>query len=287
MTRPTVNSPNPDNPRDPAATPTDLHELLDRYLDDQLSPAERAAFESRAKSDPTISALLAAETRADAFVRTEFSPPDMELRSVLTDEIALQQAAQEPDQGLSPELGRESDHHSNSATPPPPKPIRSQDLSTIVRTYRKPLSLAAVLALAAGAVIFGPDLYRSPAASLYHDFVARNVQPSWICETNEDLRRYTREVFEHELTLASTPTGTRVVGWTSSNTLGQYTSVLIAQVDGKPVFVMVQLESRYRPARDWGHGGLQTFERRATPFIFIEITPHDAPHLLDSLQPHG
>ncbi|GMV96689.1 MAG: hypothetical protein HRF43_10375 [Phycisphaerae bacterium] len=246
----------------------DLDGLLEAYLAGRLTGPELTAFERRLAGEPALRAELEAQRRIDAALRGAFAAP--ELSGVLARAQVAVAAGRTPASVGRVPFGR--------------RPL----------VHR--LLIEAGVAAVIGLLIGGGYLFwqsrqgdgpRRPALveQSLGDFYAARAQvdfaPDWECPPDRFYRTFDYRLGQ-PLLMASAP-GVTMKGLAYSNTLSPHTVNVLAKVDGQGVIVYADLAETARPARVCENSGLRLFQRRLGPLILYELTPLDAPRVLDLL----
>ncbi len=225
-------------------------ELLDRLLDGDLPEPERLALERQIERDPSI--------RAD----------HEELRSV--------------DDALRRAFGPS---RASSVAPPP-----IVETPSVRKRFLWPaVAAAAVLALAAVAAWFvlrPVDTSWTPRmVALYRTQERSGFTPAEVCTSAGEFMLWTRRAFQEPLSPVYNAPGIEWVGWNREQTFSNYTGVLLAKVDGKPVVVVMDRDAPSRtPRAGVVEGDLHVFARKIGGVSAIEITPLLSPRVLDALR---
>jgi hypothetical protein len=249
-----------------AEAPDSLQPLLERYLDRQLTPDERAALESRLAADPAAQAEVAQQRQIDAALRRIGRPADPE---AIWARIEAAERA-----GRVTAL------------------LQARRRARILRA-----AVAAALVLAfggAGALYwqtqrtrhlledrqYGEQPWRS-YETVYADTVKAGFTADWECKTEKDFARTFRGRFGQGLLLGEVPAGIQTLGLSYCNTLSPKTVILLALVHGEKVIVFIDRPSSYQRAGIAPASGLHMYGKQVGQLILREISPLDRPYLLD------
>lgn len=247
-----------------------LHsEALDRFLDGAMSPAEAAAFEAQLASSPELMAEFRAEQalqqQLNNSLRASFAPPAMPPLLTQTEQLAEEQASF------------------------PIKKTRSWS-----REAKLLLALAAAIALIVGVQSYSwlttPGVPERPTlVATYEKIVDSGFRPSEVCTTPESFSKWTAARYSTPLTSVEKRPSVEFVGWSYSTAISNYTGVLLARVDGKPVIVVLDTIANrdtvgspcWRSPQD--DKVVNIFPMEIGSLILYEITPFDAPRIVDNL----
>jgi hypothetical protein len=221
-------------------------ELLDRYLDGLLAPADAARFETALASDAALSRKAALGRRIDDAIARLFALP----------------AADEP--------------------APAPAPVATR--RAWGRQRWMPLAAAATMAL--GAILLGSlpgPRPLSPFESLYASQRASGFVPEVPCETPDACRDWSLAKFGVPVRPRDGSAVT-LAGWSYVPALGAYSSVLLAHADGREVVVLMDRAAEDRPLRLPATGsGLNVFRVERGGLVLYEVSPLSRPVVTDSL----
>lgn len=243
-----------------------LHsEALDRFLDGAMSPAEAAAFEAQLASSPELMAEFRAEQalqqQLNDSLRASFSPRVM------------------------PPLLTNTEQQESF----PIKKARSWS-----RESKMLLALAAAIALIVGVQSYSwlttPGIPPRPTlVATYENVVNSGFRPSEVCTTPESFSKWTAARYSTPLASVEKRPGVEFVGWSYSTAISNYTGVLLARVDGKPVVVVLDTIANRDGAGSpcWRNPEdnkiVNVFPMEVGNLILYEITPFDAPRIVDNL----
>lgn len=237
---------------------------LDAYLDGLMSAEQRSAFERRLAEDEALRAELALQVELDKALVRRFDPPSAE-RAV----AAVSAAAAKPSR-------------------------------RVLRLSSVNLLAAAALVALAGLGLwhwFYQDLtpdqaywqkHNYPLVTVYRYEAASGFKPDWICKNDQQFAGSIWARLGQPLVLAAVPPSVKPVGLGYANSLSEDTMVLLATVKGDRVVVFIDRAS-HEPTEpisllDRFRTGLRSFRRKIGDLVLIEVTPHDAPAVLDLLK---
>ncbi|MFO0836236.1 MAG: hypothetical protein U0638_14790 [Phycisphaerales bacterium] len=242
--------------------PDPIVEQIDAYLDDALSPADRAAFEARLAADESLRAELDLARGIESSLKRSHVPADIPAASF---KLA------------------------------PAKPAAFSTLASR-HTRRRRLwllaSAAAVLLLAsAGYFIydhFDTSFRRYDAGKFYALAAERNFAPDWTCNNDEEFKDTTRNNAGQAMLVRQDPSANvQLIGWAYSKTyrgtpLGPRTIMLFAKVDNSPIIVLVDTLANDAKIKGDFDPSLHMFRRELGNTVLYEITPRPAPGVIDA-----
>lgn len=242
-------------------TPDPIFEQIDAYLDNALSPADRAAFEARLAADEPLRAELDLARGIESSLKRTHIPTDIP----------------------APALPR--------ATSSTPAKAAASKLSGL-RLYWPVVAAAALLFVA----ITAYQLYtridwkfrRYDAAEFYALASRDNFTPDWVCRNDREFKEATGySTGQQMLVRQDSPAKIDLVGWAyskkfSGTPLRSSTTVLFAKVDDVPVVVLVDLLENDRKVRPGDDPSVHIFRRQLGASVLYEITPRPAPGVIDA-----
>lgn len=249
---------------------------VDAYMDGVLSPDEKRVFEARLERESQLRAEVELSRQVDASLRRTFSSPAVDERW-LRGLLAQQQAELVP--AAEPQLS-----------------AMASESATTGGSRRWLVAAAAVLicAVAWSWVILRqfhqPErepLYAGvPMSELYQQKVATGFQPKWVCEDDQEFADTFQKRQGLPLRLAPMPAGTQMAGLDYLPALTLHTTAMLATVDGRPVIVFVERAERVvkPPQEPPADSGLHLFRRRLADLVLYEVTPRDAPSVMEYLE---
>lgn len=244
----------------PNHTPDPIFEQIDAYLDNALSPADRAAFESRLNADASLRAELELARGIDASLKRTHIPTDIP----------------------APALPR-------AASSTPAKP--ASKLSGL-RLYWPVIAAAALLFMAVTAYQLYTRIdwkFQRYNADEYYALAAKDeFKPDWVCRNDREFKEAVGySTGQQMLVKQDTPAKIDLVGWVYSKKfegtpLRSSTVVLFAKVDEVPVVVLVDTIDNDRKVRPGDDPNLHLFRRELGSSVLYEITPRPAPGVIDA-----
>ncbi|MGH7244047.1 MAG: anti-sigma factor family protein [Phycisphaerales bacterium] len=240
-------------------------DAVDRYLDGAMSESERTAFDAQIAQSEMLRGEIALQNQLDSSLRAGFgAPPVAPVAGILTREEAQAFAPKRKRAGWSKE-------------------------------YKMFGALAALLAIAISIQgylwLTGPAAVeeRPSLAEAYYKLVNHKFRPSEECTTREKFAQWMSNRFGVALAPKEERADVQFVGWSYSGAISNYTGLLLAKVDGKPVVVAIDTVARQN---DWGipcrrqpndEQGVNFFSAEIDGIALYEITPLDHPRIVDNL----
>ncbi|MFO0860904.1 MAG: hypothetical protein U0570_10135 [Phycisphaerales bacterium] len=237
-------------------------DMLDRYLDGAMSTVEAAAFEQQIARSPEMLAQVRLQREVDGSLRDSFSVPAT--GGLMTESEQRAFAPKKERRGWS-------------------------------RETKMFASLAALLIIAVSIQAYiwvsspGSAPERPSLAQAYYQLVNHGFRPSEECTTPEKFAMWTNQRYQVPLALKENRPEVQLVGWSYSSAISNYTGLLLAKVDGKPVVVALDTIDRQN---NWGvpcrrqpkdETGVNFFSAELDGLILYEITPFDRPRIIDNL----
>jgi hypothetical protein len=220
----------------------ELGTMIDAYLDG--TPATRAEFERRAAGDPGLSRELELQRRVDDRLCVLMALPDAPAMPHARGSIGISDA-------------------------------RTRRILRIAAA----LALCAVGAWAAlarpWAMLLGPGRSDVAANVAYRELVKGGLTPIWVCGSDEEFGKYTREKLGAALTI--TPrTGLELVGWTyAGGLLDSSAQVLMCRADGKPVIVVMGKKADDRSMHADAGSGVTIHRREMGDVVMYEVSERE------------
>lgn len=251
-----------------------MDQQLDAYLDNQLEPTERAAFEARLAASAELRARVALQQSVDAALRNSPALAAPEIAAVLG----------------RLEAARRSGRVEQTA--------RRLRLQGVVRLATAAgIILAAVgggtwatLAVLDGGAkqytdaelaIITPRKWQS-VEEVYRERVAQGFKVDWRCDDEKLFGRAFLVRFDQALLLKEPlPKGVKQLGLSFSNTLSSATMYLLAKVDDRGVAVFVDKRTGHKPPQMKTGCGLRMFSREIGDLVLYEVTPLSEARVLD------
>ncbi len=227
---------------------------LDAYLDGQMTPEQRTAFEQKIAADPELQAAVSLQREIDASLLRNFEPPQV-------------------------------------ATPSaPPVTLRAWWRRPELLAVAATVAVAAIGLWR----WYGHDLtpherywQSSPHAmtTVYRYEMATDYRADWVCENDQQFAGSIWARFGQPLVLGVLPSGSEAIGLSYANTMSPDGMHLLARVDGRPVLVFIERAAVGGDQSISGlerlRTGLRLFSRTLGDLVLHEVTPHDRPRVLD------
>ena len=236
---------------------------LDSYLDDGMTPDERAAYQRETKSDEAVRDQVELQQDIDQSLRRLFAPPSADRVTAGIADV------------------RQSKSHKLPAP-------ATRDWGAV------PRRLAAAAAIVAG--LFGgwltwnalqPSSVSNPYGPwrsievVYADSVANDMEPEWTCDTESEFADSIRSHFGQAAVIPfELPDGIAALGLAYCNSISRRTVYLLAEVNDEPVIVFIdRVEADPGQTMDES-SGLNLFNRRLGLLVLYELSPLEEPALL-------
>lgn len=224
-------------------------QLLEAYLDGDLSGEELARFEQRLEEDAELRRQVEIQRRVDAALRRRFAPADSPPGRVLMGE---------PQRGAGHRRW--------------PSAARWPVLA----------AAAAVLLVVGGWAVWArlaPN--RLALDRLYARHVEDGLVPQWICRDNDDYEQFLSRRFGRGLHVMDVvPRELELIGWRFDPALSPdppYAATLLARFDGEPVLVFVDDTQRDRRVGVRVFSGLNVHRRVVNDLVLYEVSPFGQP----------
>ncbi len=236
---------------------------LDRYLDDLMSPAERAAFEAELETDPALREAVMLQSSIDGRLRGLFEPASP---------IAASTRA---------------DHR--------PRPIwrRPAFGLAFAASFFAAISAVVLVRLASPApqerTITARRSYISPV-QFFDRLESSGFEINWRCENDEQFAQVTRDGLGVPV-LVRPADGLFVAGWRYTTgyeyVISSETLSLITRVDDEPVVVLLDTRARLdrereRKTLEAPSGALNVFRRDLGEIVLFELSRLETPSVLGS-----
>lgn len=260
-------------PHDPSAPAGE--ERLEYYLDGLLTGENKAAFEAQIAADPRLKGEVEAHQRMCAGLRS------------------LTAVGQAPAVSSTLKLAGESAPNAKHSR-------RWVRIAAIAACIGIPAAAGVFWVLApkpAEPVKFAPltseqyqQKHRDLMLAEYKSQVASGFKPKEVCNTDEQFVDWTTKKLGHGLrpvhgAKPGDPAEPVLAGWSVGNTFSAYTGLLLAQVDGKPVMVVMDEAPPERMVpKDDATGMPRMFRRNVNGVWMIEITPLDQPRVITRIE---
>jgi hypothetical protein len=231
---------------------------IDAYLDGSMPPAERAAFERAAESDPTLREELALQSRIDGRLRAVFTPPS-----------ASSVSTAQPKPAVPPIAGRIG-----------------------LPAWLKVAAVLALVALGAWLAVARPwEGLSKPATSLVsadaamkHLVTEEDFKPVWVCDSDQKFLDYTKEKLNVAFLVRPQP-GVELVGWTYQKGLfADDAQVLLVRAEGKQLIVAMAPKADDRAIHTDPGSPLHITRNVYKGVVMYEISPLDHAVVVNSIK---
>lgn len=258
-------------------------ELLELYLDGQLTGTEAERAEGRIAEVPKMQAAVEKQDQINRSLKQHFVMPEVSddfLQSYLHERAAGEQAEQSPP--IVELASRES------------QPKKSADLSRQRRSqWLAALTMAACLMVWGTfgwghlkSMLWPENGYdQRMVAQIYEDAVDSGFKPDWLCEDDQEFAQTFAERQGQGLLLEPLPEGARMAGLAYLEGFSPKATSMFAYVDEQPVLLMVgrtKLVSTDSLRLDKKQN-LNLFKRQLGDLTIVEITPLDEPRIMHLL----
>lgn len=270
--------------------------LLEQYIDGDLTGEALALFERRMQAEPALHNELALQQAISLSLRRSFMPTKLS-RSQLLEAVA-------------PHVNGTTDE-----TPPPlelpaitdpiaESPIHAPAIAGRVgKPWLRRFAIAAMLLGGIyGAWIAWPllnppiDSSSSPsiapkvltASAAYNSEVASGFEPDWVCANDEEFINTFKDRLGQGLVMKPATDRAHMLGLDYAKVLSPLTITMLGKVDDQPVLVIIDRTASDKPdSVNADLGGLNAFRREIGSLVLYEITPLDAPAILDLIGEPG
>lgn len=232
------------------------HDDFEAWLDGQLDPERRAAFDRQVEADPALKQQAALQGEIDAGLRRLFTPP--------------------------------TSHSPMPALIPAP--------AARWKNWKAGLLATAAVVLLAVAGSWGVGKWREAQRFMpdglerfdwvYRQRVAEGFDPNMVCENDLQFATAIWTVTQQGLLLNDVD-DLRILGFTTSRCFKGQSRVLLTLVQGAPVMVFVAPTANDTRQPTSKAGTLNVFHRTVGPASLYEVTPLPESHLLDRFYDPG
>jgi hypothetical protein len=229
---------------------------LDAYLDGILTAEERGRFEARLAADPALAEEVQTQRRIDGSLARIFAEPD---------DFSL------------PSRGR--------AIGPAPRSIPAWQRWAIVGLAAAILMTVLGVYLPSMVGPGAPPRHRIEVSRLYQAKVEGGFIPDEVCTSDEQFAAWVKERFGEPLAPSGHPEAVQYVGWSYARVMSDYTGVLLARVEGRPVLVLLDRADRATTAPARPGRGLSLHRAQVGNLILYEVTPLREARVLPLLRP--
>lgn len=237
-------------------TPQDAHAQLDRFLDGLMDERERSDFERVLASDTDLQRVAALQKSIDASLTRAARPEAVEACLAALPLGRVPRSA--PTVYRLAPLGIAAAVLAAVATwvwssqPATNRPVALPTPTTLVAAYRQTIETG----------------FRA-----YHE-----------CKNPSEYENQFRERFGQGLVAAAPPVAVTLLGWGTSELPSSRAYTLLLKRDGKPVMLFFDALSADRAPIREPAAGVNVYRREIGRMVVYEVTPFDAPVLLDSFR---
>lgn len=270
-----------------ALTPADA-ELLELYLDGQLSGDRAAQAEVRISQVPAMQTAVTQQERIDNSLKQQFESPAVS-DAFLQQLLSTKQAGQESEASPVEEAPLVEEAS--------PKVVLRTDDDVRRQRRTQLLAVAATLACVSLWGTYGLDQLKQlwqpnegyaklTVAQVYREAVQSGFEPDWLCEDDQQFAQTFADRQGQGLLLEPLPEGVRMAGLAYLKGFARKATSMFAYVENEPVLVMVGRtesvsESLLKADEELG---ISVFTRRLGELTLVEVTPFDTPRVLSSLR---
>lgn len=251
--------------------PLEPGDAVDRYLDQLMSPPERAEFERRLAQDPELAAHIHRQQQVDTVLRQYGRAPsaDRVLRGI-REHIAALPAADAPVQPPQFRIG------------PTPAWRRLAFAAVLVLGLIGVWQVALVLTAGpTGKYETGPHRTMIQA---YRDTVDGGFKASWVCDNDAVFAMVFKDTFGQMLSMnLPLPAQTKANGLNYFDIFSEKTVGMLGEVSGQPVMIFIDRLKNDEGNQPSVQDGLHVFRRSLGTLVLYEVTPLDQPGLLNHL----
>lgn len=268
-------------------------EMLEKYLDNQLSDSQKRRFEVEASDRISLPESIDLQARIDDSIKRIAAPPATP-KLVLPSLASLKEDGQNgvgDVSGLSPAnatLGRANQFGES-------KFGESKIGGAATRSRRRILittllsSAAALIWLFVGLQIFPTGGRESqlafrpvPLTEVYLKSIDEGFQPYWVCEDPITFANTFENRQGVPLKLDELPANSKMLGLAYLGGLSRTSTSLLAEVDGKPVLVIVdRIENDWGPATGLDDSGIRVTRKEKFGLVFYEVSQTTVIDIMD------
>ncbi len=225
--------------------------MLEKYLDGQLSPAEKERVEEALRTKPGAQAQVKLQHEVDDALARLFGPNDAALKLPAAGGGGRRLAAW----GLAAAVV----------------------LIGLVGVW-------AAFLRGPGPGSHGSVASASPLGPLYRAQVASGFVPKEVCTTRDEFAKWVQTYYQQPLYPAAAHEGVEFVGWSNAPAIGKNSGVLLAKVRGKEVIVVMDRKVLEKSEiTGTGDPGLHSFRKQFGAIVLYEVSPLDQAAILPLL----
>lgn len=250
-----------------------LNELLDAYLDQQLTEEERIQFEKSARDQPKVAEQIELQEEIDASLKRMCAPPAVprlklpSLAELQADEVSPVDSADRSTTNRRNDKGFESAAGNRSVS-------RRWVLAALA-------TAAAVAWLYVGGELFVPSgreqiaFHQRPLTEVYQECVDQGFSPYWVCDDEITFAKTFEKRQGVKLRLAEMPPSQQMVGLSYLAGLSRKSTSMLALVNDQPVIVFIdRIENDWGPATgDFAELGLTVTRTEKNGLVLYEVSP--------------
>lgn len=232
--------------------------LLDAYLHGELTGAELVEFERAMESDPGFKSRVELQRRIDASLKATFAPPTMKAPT-----LGLVHAEVDASRATRRLFGRRLTWFAAAA--------------------------AVLLVAFVGVRLYvgNPELKIVTPDFAYRELDRRGWKPAFVCKTREEFASLVRKKLGQALIPAADSTAV-LLGWGYASNyegtpISEETLLLLTTVESDRVLVLMDKKRNDRRISLPADGTLRLFKRKVGGLVLYEITPRQAPAVIDKL----
>lgn len=270
----------PQNRQPEELSPADA-ELLELYLDGQLSEDRAVIVERRIAAEPLLQAVVERQEQLDASLGELFQSPALNAEFL---------------EKLATESDLDQDEQPATVLVRPAKPEATKLDATRPAWRQQGLAVAAMLACVLVWTFYGWDEFiglvspeggyeQITVARLYQDAVEDGFKPEWLCEDDQEFAQTFYDRQGTGLLLKPLPDGVRMAGLAYREGFTKKATSMFAYVDDKPVLLVAARTSEVERGllKNDTDQQLSVFTRKLGDLTLVEVSPLEGPQLLDSV----
>lgn len=260
-----------------------LKELLEKYLDNQLTEDQRTLFEAQANQRKSLSDSIDLQSRIDDSLKRISAPPAKP--KLVLPSLASLQAEGDGSELQGNALPQRFNLASDAAN------------GRSVSTSRRRIWMTSLLSSAAALIwlLVGLQIFSSgnsgseiafrpiPLTEVYLQSIDEGFQPYWVCDDPVTFANTFQNRQGVPLRLEQLPANSKMLGLAYLGGLSRSSTSLLATVDGKPVLVFID-----RIENDWGpptgydsNDEIRVTREEKFGLVFYEVSPTTVTAIMD------